>query len=204
MQAYVEGELVDSATTSGEAAVLRFRNLKPSHHVHLLTVDAANVDTDYWSTYFSNYIDNHITYNVQATPDYLDTDTVKFYIGDPGGTADTEIAEKELFHNGHRAGCWGSAWGSAWGYEDYGSGWGYNWGYGWAYGIPVIEYRSGVLSPHSSGYPVKTTIVDAAGNESTADTATVGPTGYNTYPGEPSSLTVDSDFVISFTASEDL
>ncbi|KKK76465.1 hypothetical protein LCGC14_2863360, partial [marine sediment metagenome] len=140
---------------------------------------------------------------------YLPADTWRVYRGAAGDlSADTLVHEQPFYPGGRRSG----GYGFHFGYGGFGwdgrdaKGFGHNFGYGeFGFDCEMIEYATEPLAP--GVYPWKTTVVDAAGNESTA---TEGAIALDTYARPASGLTVESydqgtdALELSWTASEDL
>lgn len=208
VQCYLAGVLVASKQPSGESVEFDLPVVDGMDVVFLLAVDADSAETDYFDDAFpaSSSRGNRIVLKVSTSPDNEVGDLVRYYRGDAGdASAGTKIDEREMFPAGRRAGGWGENWGYYWGIGPFGPGWGYNWGYVWGYGADVLEFKTDPLPPGT--YPVKATIVDRAGNESTDTTASVV---LNTYARPASGLTIDSyvkgtdTLTLSWTASEDI
>ena len=208
VQLYIDGELAGSATPWDHWVEFALPPLSGREVIWALAVDAEDAETDYYDEAYPGAAANanRIRMWINADSTYSPTDKAKFYRGDAGDvSADTEVSEQALFPGGQGKGGWGRQWGLAWGMEDFGLGWGENWGYGWGYGTPRVQYTTEALSPGT--YPVQVTVVDAAGNESTAATDSVA---LASYAATATDLTVDSytlgtdTLVLSLTASGDI
>jgi len=116
-------------------------------------------------------------------------DVVEFFRGDAGDSeATTTIHKQEMFPNNVGAVGYGFGYGETYGYDTANArGYGYGYGYQYGFGLPIIEVETEPL-PRGT-YPIKMTVTDAHGNESTAYETTVDVL---TYARPASGLTVDS------------
>lgn len=207
VQLYVSGVLTDAQPVVGGVATFTLNAAGSCDVLFFLAVDAGDGGVDYFADAFpvAAANGNRIRVDVPAKWGYSVGDTVQVVRTDTGGaTANITIYEGRLFPNGTGSIGWGRGeWGDTYGYDGTGRGWGYGWGYQWGFGCSIIE---AVSEPLPTGvYGVSVTITDAAGNASTAATATVT---LATYPRPASNLAVASytggNLRLTWTASPDI
>ena len=208
VQCYVAGRLHGFDIPVDGRVEFRLPGLGENEIVFLLAVDVATADTDYFDDAFplAAASGNRITLRTYTEAGYAPTDRIRFYRGDDGDeSADTLLDERMMFPSGQFLGGWGDDWGAYWGYGNYGPGWGTAWGREWGFDSWPHEYTIDPLPP--GAYPVKVTIVDAVGNESTEDSETVT---LATIPRPATDLEISSyvkatdTLTLAFTESEDL
>lgn len=212
VQIYVAGELVDSAVPAGGGVSFNIPWLDNREYVRLLSVDAADADTDYFATAFPNDSGNHITVRTPTVPGYLPDEQWRVYLDSslikerevwPYPEPDTEggaDSDSDTSCMGGR----GRARGVARGVETYGSGRGIIRGLQRGFEPVMLEHETTALSPDD--YEVQSATVDALDNETLGDS---DMHVLDTYPAPPTGLAISSyvqvgdTLTLSFTASED-
>ncbi len=208
LQCYVNGRLTASQAGIADRWTVTLPSMDPSDVLFLLAVDADNARTDYFTEAFPDSTANRLRVRMaQTIVPFLPGDRWRVYRGNAGDGTATILAHDQLVRQGGRGVGFGYNFGcGGFGFDGCASkGFGYNFGLGeFGYDCEMLEWTSKPLPPGS--YPVKGTIVDAAGNESTASTAGIT---LNNYPRPARDLAVDSytkgtdTLVLSFTESED-
>ena len=210
VQCYVNGSLVAWQSVHEDTWSVDLSGVSGKDIIFLLAVDTANAETNYWDDAFpDSTATNRLKVEIaQLVSPYLPADKWRVYRGDAGDeTADRLVYEADIYPGGRFACGFGSYFGEDFGWDGHDCiGFGYNFGYGeFGFDAAMLAFRSDVLP--LGAYPVKVTIVDAAGNESTASTDTIT---LNTYAQPASGLTIasyvlGSDTInFTFTASEDI
>lgn len=211
IQCYQSGRLVAHQPAPAEDFHFTLPGFGECDLFFLLAVDVDGADTDYFSDAFPTAATrgNRIEFEApQTIATYLPRDLWRCYRGDAGdGSADTEIHEQPFYPGARRACGYGAYFGTAYGWDGADvKGYGYNYGYGeFGFDCEMLSFTTDPLSP--GVYPVKITVVDEPGNESSDATDTVT---LNTFARPASDLTVDSytkvtdSLVLSWTDSEDV
>jgi hypothetical protein len=181
LQGYIDGNLVGWQTAPGASWEFSAPLRGSSSIIYLLAVDEANLRTNYWAAAFPDTAEHRLDVKMaQTVAPFLPTDKWRVYRGDAGdASATTKVHEALVYPSGQFACGFGAYFGSGgFGWDAAGAkGFGYSFGLG-EFGIDcqMIHWRSDPL-PRGT-YPVKATIVDAAGNESTASTGSITLPGY--------------------------
>jgi len=209
LQCYVNGSLAAWQSAAADRWTVTLPTADPCDTLFLLAVDAADARRNYFSDAFPDATANRLRVRMAETiAPFRPGDRWRVYRGDAGDGEATILAHDRLIRRGGR----GVGVGYHFGYGGFGfdgfaaKGFGYNFGYGeFGFDCEMLEWTSKPLPPGT--YPVKSSIVDAAGNESTAATDTITLTAY-ARPAQSlsvSSYTKGTDtLVLSFTESEDI
>lgn len=204
VQCYVGGELVGGKIPAGGGVTFHVPHLKAGQYVLLLSVDAVNIETDYWDDAFSaDHPGNRITIISPTQPGYLPGYLWRVYVDD------TQEFERLVWPHPDSATCkiggLGEDLGVSLGIETYGSGRG-NWrGLQRGYEPVSLTHETPVKSPGE--YELAVTVLDVAENETTQVESDLT---HDTYPDEPENLGVSSydsgtgELVLTFTESGDL
>jgi len=212
IQCYASGELVAWQDSPAEDVEFDLAGLSSAHLLLLLAVDVEDAATNYWDDAFGtpSSCGNRIKFRVpQTIAPYRPQDRIRFYRGDAGDADATILVhEQDFYPGGRRCGGFGFHFGyGGFGWDGYDcKGFGYNFGLGeFGFDCEMIEVETVPLPPGE--YRWKATVLDAAGNESTAASGTVT---LDTYARPASDLAVQSydketdALTLSFTGSEDL
>ena len=210
IQLYLSGQLVAWQTPAGGSVWFELPNMAAADTMFLLAVDTADAETDYFDEAYALAAGygNRIRVRSPQKTSYLPGDRWKVYRGDAGDAeADTLVWDQDYYPDGYGSGGFGAGFGEGFGYTGDGAvGFGYAFGYGeFGWDCGWLEWTSQVLPPGT--YPVKITVEDAAGNESTAATDSVTLT---TYPRPATDLTIASydsgtdTLTLSWIASPDI
>lgn len=206
VQLYLSGRLTAWQMPVGGSVWFELPVMLPTDTLFLLAVDPANADTDYFADAYtvSATNANRIRIRTPRIQGYELTDRWRVYRGDAGdASADMLVYEGSYYDN--RQPGFGFRYGEAFGYGPGTDGFGAAFGYAWGFGCGWLEWTSEPLPP--GAYPVQITVVDAAGNESTASADTVTLT---TYPRPATDLSItsydkDTDtLILGWTASPDI
>jgi len=207
VQCYVAGELVDSQIPAGTGVEFNISPPGDYEYIRLLAVDADSAEVDYFADAFPNDAGNKIRVRTPTLcGDYARGELWRVYLDD------TLIKEQPVWplwkkpeSATSRIGGRGRCRGIYRGFETYGSGRG-NWrGLQRGYEPVTLLHETDAQIPGTLN--IKSCIVDAAENESTATEENIT---LDTYPQPPSDLTIESydqgsdTLVLNFTASDDV
>ena len=206
VQCYLSGQLrAWQSPVNGEVQFL-LPVMLATDTLFLLAVDPANADTDYFDdayTIAATYA-NRISVSTPRLMGLGRGLTFRVYRGDAGDASADTLVHEESYYDGRETG-YGFQYGEVYGYGPAYAGYGFGYGANYGFGSDNLEWVSEPLPP--GAYPVKITVVDAAGNESTAATDTVTLTTYPR-PATAMSITsydIDTDtLTLGWTASPDI
>lgn len=205
VQIYVDGTLKEGKIPDGNGVEFNIDPLNFHEYIHLLSVDVADIDTDYFAQAFSSHATagSRIKVTTPTECGWLRGYLWRVYLGS------TLVHERDVWpypdSPSCRIGGRGSHRGHRRGREDYGSGRG-NWR-GRQRGYEPIPLIFKTLPQTPGSFSIKTAIVDTAGNESTLTTQNYTLDSYPrpaTSPGVDSYVQGTDTLTITFTASPDV
>ena len=210
IQCYLDGELIAWQPTVSDRAEFAIAGMTDISRLSFLAVDVGEGHIDYFAAAFGSTYGNRLRVRTpQIIDGYRPPDRWRAYRGNAGdGSATIKVHEQDFYPGGRYAGGFGNNFGrGGFGID----GWECR-GFGAHFGMGEFGFDCGVLEwvsePLPRGeYPVKVTVVDEAGNESTAATDTIT---IDTYARPAKGLAIDSydqgtdTLVLTFTESEDL
>lgn len=209
LQIYRNGDLVAHQSAHTDTWTVSLSGVASTDLVLVLAVDTANAETNYWDDAYPSEVTNRLQVKFpQTIAPHLPSDVYRVYRGDAGDESATILVhEAPIYPGGRRACGFGSYFGDAFGWDGHDCrGFGYNFGYGeFGFDCAMLEWESDPLPLGT--YPVKVTVVDNAGNESTATTGSITLVAY---PRPAADLAVTSytkgtdALAFSFTESADL
>jgi len=210
LQCYVNGILAAAQSAPESVWTCELAPLAATDLVALLAVDPAEAACNFWGAAFDGTLAaNRLRVRLpQTIVPYRPSGRWRVYRGEAGdGEAELEAYTAPVYPGGRRACGFGAHLGSAFGYDGAGAaGLGATFGVGeFGFDCDLLTWTSKPLPPGT--YPIRVTVLDAAGNESAALETTVS---LNTYARPARGLAVDSyvaatdTVVLTFTPSEDI
>ena len=211
LQCYVNGELAAVQAAPDDTWMCELAGVSGTDAVFLLAVDPPDAQCNYWAeAYPKPGTANRLRVRMARTiAPYGSHCTWRVYRGDAGDADATIRVHEAPFYTGGRRAC---GFGGNFGYGGFGwdgrdaKGFGANFGYGeFGFDCEMLTWTSEPLGRGT--YPVKVTVLDAAGNESTASET---PITLNAYARPARSLSVagytqgTDTLNLTFTPSEDL
>jgi hypothetical protein len=208
LQCYVSGQLVSAQRPAAGAVQFVLPEIGHSGLVAIVAVDGEEANTDYSRSIFPSAASgNRIEVRTPREMRYLPGCRWKVYRGEPGEqSADALLHEQEVCAGARRCCGYGAGYGDYYGFDAADApGYGYCYGYDYGFGCEQLTWESEPLP--CGTYPIKVTVADEAGNESTAYETSVT---ISTYPRPARNLTVQSytketdTLSLAWTASEDI
>jgi hypothetical protein len=206
IQCYLSGRFVAYRIPENAEVQFLLPRMLAADTLFFLAVDLDEAETDYFDDAYTVASANANRIKI-VTPRLAGQGRGlrwRVYRGDAGDASADTLVHEENYYDGRETG-YGYDYGTAYGYGPPYAGYGFSYGSSYGFGADNLEWVSEPLPP--GVYPVKVTVVDAAGNESTAATDTVTLT---TYPRPATDLAIDSyvkgtdTLTLTWTASPDI